>query len=127
MDEESTCGKGLAEHSALPEKLSEWMDALSEVLERHMPALDRSDDASRREHDAYARLVQQQREISARLSALASEMAGYRGLPMGKHDEAAMADPKAHAAVENYVRRGTELLTLLQESVQNDRQLLEEG
>ena len=38
--DEPTCGKGLAEHSALPAKIGAVIGAIGEVLEFHMTALD---------------------------------------------------------------------------------------
>lgn len=51
--EQPTCGKGLAENSVLPAKLGELISAIAENLEAHMQALDRTDQNSRREYDAY--------------------------------------------------------------------------
>ncbi|MGH8310602.1 MAG: hypothetical protein ACRETX_12525, partial [Steroidobacteraceae bacterium] len=65
MDEQRTCGQGLAEHAALPAKLAELTDAVAETLERHQEALDLSDESSRREHAAYVELAQQHRSTAA--------------------------------------------------------------
>jgi hypothetical protein len=125
MDDELTCGKGLAAHSALPGKLSELLAALAQVLELHMNALDLQEMSGRREHEAYARLVEQHRDLASRLRAVAAEMAGYRDLPIAKHDEAAMAAPEAAAAFARYVQVERELLQFLQRAVADDQQMLE--
>ena len=43
---------------------------------------------------------------------------------MAAHDEQAMADPRAGAAFERFVRREEELITLLEGRIEEDRQLL---
>jgi hypothetical protein len=43
MDDQPTCGKGLAEHAVLPAKLGELIVSVAGVLEAHMPALDLTD------------------------------------------------------------------------------------
>jgi hypothetical protein len=82
MDEQRTCGKGLAERSVLPEKLGRLIAALAEVLEVHTKALDLADGYSKVEHAAYSRLVEEHRKIAAELAATAERMAGYWNLPM---------------------------------------------
>jgi hypothetical protein len=44
MEEEPTCGKGLAEQSVLPAKLGQLMASLADNLEVHLKALDLPDD-----------------------------------------------------------------------------------
>jgi hypothetical protein len=51
-----------------------------------MEALDLTDDHSREEHEAYRELARGHRKIAAELRATARRMAGYRDLPMGRHD-----------------------------------------
>lgn len=126
MPEEPTCGKGLAENSVLPAKLGELIGAMGEVLEVHMQALDLNDVNSKQEFEAYKDLVRENREIAASLAATAWEMAGYRDLPMGRHDEVAMAQPRALEVFENFVMRKQELLALLQESIEQDQRMLDQ-
>jgi hypothetical protein len=122
--EKQTCGKGLAENSGLPEKVSELNAALAGVLETHIKALDLADENSRRENDAYERLARQHRETAALLEAIAREMAAYRDLPMGRHDMQVMAGPEPLAAFERYVRVKRELLALLEETLSQDEAML---
>lgn len=122
--EDHTCGKGLAENSALPEKLSELIAAIAGVLETHMKALDLTDENSRKEHEAYAELVRKRCETADRLAATAREMAGYRDMPMGRHGMEAMAGPEPLIAFERYVRVKRELFTLLQEALTEDEKML---
>jgi hypothetical protein len=124
METQPTCGKGLAEHSILPAKLGEWTAAVAENLELHMEALDLSDENSRRERDAYLALAEEHRQIAKQLQTTAGRMAGYRDLPMGRHDPKAMASPRIRAAFERFVEREQELLALLQRRVEQDRRML---
>jgi hypothetical protein len=124
MDGQPTCGKGLAEHSALPAKLAELEDALAENLEAHQMTLDLSDGNSRKELDAYVTLAREHRAIAAQLRQTAEHMAGYRDLPMGRHDERAFADPKLFDAFEKFVRAEEDLLVQLQAAVERDRGML---
>lgn len=126
MDEEPTCGKGLAEHSALPAKMGELIATLAENLELHMRALDLTDESARQEHDAYQDLATSYRRIAADLQATAARMAGYRDLPMGRHDEEAMSGPQVGEAFAGFVSRAQELLELLQRRVEQDREMLAE-
>jgi hypothetical protein len=123
-EEEQTCGKGIAENSALPAKLGELTAVLAGVLEAHMKALDLSDENSRTEHDAYERLARELRETAARLEATAREMAGYRDLPVGRHDMEAMTSGDQAAMFEHYVGVKRELLALLRETLAQDEEML---
>lgn len=122
---QQTCGKGLAENSVLPAKLGEVISAMAGNLETHMKALDLTDPNSQAEHDAYEKLLKDLRQTAAQLSVTASEMAGYRDLPMGRHDQKAMAHPRVRDAFEHFVQRKRELLELLKQTEGRDNQLLE--
>ncbi len=124
MDDQPTCGKGLAEHSALPSQLAELEDALAENLELHQTTLDVSDANARKELEAYVRLAEQHRGIAAQLRATAEEMAGCRDLPMGRHDERALADPRLIKAFAKFVKAEQELLAQLQRAIGRDQQML---
>ncbi len=124
MDDRPTCGKGLAEHSAMPAALGALMAALAENLELHQGTLDLTDPSSRAELAAYVELVKEQREIADQLLATASRMAGYKDLPMGRHDERALADPRLLAAFETFVKREEELLELLLTAHERDAEML---
>ena len=93
MSQQPTCGQGLAEHAALPEKFADVIGAVAENLEIHLGALNPSDKRSRPEFDAYVALTTEHREIESRLRALALQMEGYRDLPMAEHDMAVMTSP----------------------------------
>jgi hypothetical protein len=124
MDEQSTCGKGLAEHSVLPAKLGELTAAMAETLEAHQEALDVTDENARKELHAYVKLAQEFRCVAGQLQASAEHMAGYRDLPMGRHDQRAMAGPKVLDAFTKFVRFEQELLALLRQAVERDQKML---
>jgi hypothetical protein len=126
MEQQRTCGQGLADHAALPAKLAALTDAVADVLERHLHALDLSDERSRTEHAVYTDLAQQHRSTAAQLQATAHQMASYRDLPMGRHDPANIVDAKAVEAFEHFVRHEEELLSLLQRRLAQDRTMLAE-
>ena len=121
-----TCGKGLAASAVLPERLGAVMTAMAEVLHVHMEALDPEDDASKREHEAYRRVSQQLVQMASQLDVLAREMAAYRDVPMGRHDMEAMNRPIVRESFAAFVGRKQELLTLLQETEESDREMLEQ-
>lgn len=125
MSEEQTCGKGLAENSMLPAKLGELISAMAGNLDAHRHALDLSDQSSRAEDQAYETLLKDLRQTAAQLSVTASEMAGYRDLAMGRHDEKALTHPRVREAFEQFVQHKRELLELLQQTEERDNQLLE--
>jgi len=122
--EQPTCGKGLAENSILPAKLGELISAMAENLEVHRKALDLTDQNSQAEYDAYEKLLKELRQIAAQLSVTAYEMAEYRDLPMGRHDEKAMTHPRVREPFEKFIERKQELLSLLEQTAERDSQLL---
>jgi hypothetical protein len=124
MDEQPTCGKGLAEHSALPAKLGELAAAMAETLEVHQQALDVTDENARKEHHAYVKLAQEFRCVAAHLQVTAEHMAGYRDLPMGRHDQRAMAAPAGAQAFTKFVRIEKDLLEMLRAAVERDQKML---
>jgi hypothetical protein len=52
-------------------------------------------------------------------------MAGYRDLPMGRHDQKAMTHPRVEDAFKKFVHSKQELLELLEKTEERDHQLLE--
>ena len=110
----STCGQGLAAHSALPAKLAELVVSMAENLELHLNALDLTDEDALREHRVYVKLAEGLRTSAAQLAAIGDEMAGHADLPMGRHDEEAMSTLEVIEAFERFVRVQQELADLLQ-------------
>jgi hypothetical protein len=126
MDDQQTCGRGLAEHSALPARLAEVTEAMASNLQVHMQALELDDEPAREEHAVYLRLAEEQRQAAARLRAVANEMAAARDLPMGRHDAQTMSSPEVGDAFRRFVKAKQELLDLLQGMVEEDRRMLAE-
>jgi hypothetical protein len=123
--DQPTCGKGLAENSILPARLASLLSAMAENLQVHMKALDLTDSNSLEEHKAYDGLVKEIQRTAAQLEKTAHRMAGYRDLPMGRHDQQAMTHPQVGQAFERFVEQKQELFSLLQQTAERDRQLLE--
>jgi hypothetical protein len=124
MEEQQTCGKGLAENSVLPRKAGELIDALAENLELHLDALDRGDDAGRAEHDAYTSLAARHRRIAADLRSVSEEMAGYRDLPMAPHDMAVIGSPRIGEAFARFLAAEQELAAVLEAGIRRDEAML---
>jgi hypothetical protein len=124
MADQPTCGQGIAANASLPAKLAELTAAVASNLEAHMPTLDRADPAAAREHQVYGELAAEHRDLAARLTATAAHMAAQRELPMGRHDEAALAGPEVRAAFEHLVRVQGELAELLRERLALHRAML---
>jgi hypothetical protein len=124
VEEQPTCGEGLAENATLPARLGAVSAAMADVLEVHMRALDTTETNAEKEHDAYARLVDEHRENAASLRSVADHMAGCQRLPMAAHDESAMTSPEAREAFAAFVSAKQQLLYLLREQADQDRQML---
>jgi hypothetical protein len=126
MDDQPTCGKGLAGNASLPAAVGELMAAMAGVLDVHQRALDLTDEHARPEHHAYVTLVLELRAIAAQLSAAAERMAGYADLPMGRHDEAAIAGPEAIFAFDRFVKAQGALHRRLGALVEDHAAMLEQ-
>lgn len=94
MNEPRTCGKGLAERSALPARVSALTAAIAEVFETHQQTLDLTDHSARAEQIAYQQLANDYRGLTSQLRAAANRMLGYRDIPMARHDPEAMLAPE---------------------------------
>jgi hypothetical protein len=119
--EQQTCGQGLAEHSVLPARLAEVIEAMADVLRVHMQALELDDEPAREEHAVYLRLAEEQRQAAGRLRFIADEMAAARDLPMGRHDAQTMRSPEVGEAFQRFVKARQELLHLLQRMAGQDQ------
>jgi hypothetical protein len=122
--EEWTCGRGLAENSALPALLADVVEAMAGNLQAHLQALELDDEAARQEHAVYLRLTEEQRQAAGRLRAVAAEMAAARDLPMGRHDEQTMTSPEVADAFRRLVAAKQELGALLQSTAEGDQRML---
>ena len=124
MDDQPTCGKGLAANAELPNQLSVLTAALAGVLEQHMPALDLTDQRSAHEHEEYRQLSEQFRTIAAQLHKAAAHMMSLRDLPMGKHDFRVMAAAGPRDAFRDFVAVEQEVANLLEQRLKQDRVML---
>lgn len=121
-----TCGQGLAEHSALHEKLSALLATIASNLQLHLASLDPSDETSRPEYDAYTALVRQHSDLAARHRSAAEQMASYRHLPMANHDPDVLGGALVMSAFRQLINDQEQLLDLLGEWVARDRALLDD-
>jgi hypothetical protein len=124
MDEQQTCGRGLAEHSVLPARLAEVIEAMADNLRVHMGALELDDEPAREEHAVYLRLAEEQRQAAGRLRAIAGEMAAARDLPMGRHDLQTLSSPEVADAFRHFVAAKRELAATLQRMAEEDQRML---
>lgn len=122
--QQPTCGQGLAGNAALPARMAEVTGLLADILELHLPSLDLTDPVSQREHEVYQELLRGYRESAARMAETARSMAGYRDLPMGRHDPAAAASPSMVDTFEKFIQSKRDLLALLQAAVADDTEML---
>ena len=124
MDEPLTCGRGLADRSALPARLSALAAAIADVLESHQQTLDLTDDNARTELAAYQQLASDYRHLTSQLRATADRMAGYRNLPMARHDADAMGAPDILEAFARLVERERDVAAILEKWLEEDRAML---
>ena len=124
MDKPRTCGKGLAERSALPARLSALAAAIADVLERHQQTLDLTDNNARAEHTAHQQLSSDYRSLTLQLRATADRMVGYRDLPMARHHADAMVAPDIRETVANLVERERDVAAILETWIEEDQAML---
>ena len=123
-DPPSTCGEGLAQNAVLPSKLSELLASLARILEVHTRALDRTDERTAAEHDAYIAVAASHRAAAQSLQALAESMRSHRGIPMGRHETAVLLSKDALQAFEEFVRLERELKELLDQHIEEHQKML---
>jgi hypothetical protein len=124
MDEQQTCGRGLAEHSVLPAQLAGVIEAMADNLRVHMQALELDDEPAREEHAVYLRLAEEQRQAAGRLRAIAGQMAAASDLPMGRHDTQTLTSPEIADAFRQFVKAKQELAATLQRMAEEDQRML---
>jgi hypothetical protein len=127
MSDEWTCGKGLAKNAELPARLADVADAMARLLEGHTRALDMSHDACRQEYDAYRRVAEDWRGAAPVLHAIATQMAGYKDLAMGPHDQSVMTGPELVRAFERFVTAERELADVLKRQLDEYGPLLDQA
>jgi hypothetical protein len=120
---ETTCGRGLAQHAAIPAKMGSLLYALAETLELHRATLQLEDPKAGKEDDAYRDLASSYRQIAALVQKTAAQMEGYRDLPMAAHDEKAFG-PAHVEAFRKFVKAQSELLATLRTAADGDEKML---
>jgi hypothetical protein len=113
MEEQQTCGKGLAANAEVPAGLAELLVAMADVLEVHTRALDPADERAFREVQASRAVIVEQRKAASQLDAVAGLMRSERELPMAPHDPEAMRSPAAAQALDRYRAAAAELQRVL--------------
>ena len=126
MDEPTTCGQGLAASAPLPARAGALVTAMAAVLDDHRRALPLTDDAARREAEAYEAIAGLLRSSGEQLDAAAERMVASRDLPMGAHDTDALSSPHAAEVFAAFVRRERELVELLGQRIESDEAMLAE-
>lgn len=124
VQEEDTCGHGLAAQAPLPNAFAELMASVAEVLQVHMQALDLTDANAKIEHNAYEGLVEQHRAVAEQLRATGEALTGCRALPVARHDTDAMASTDAVTTFSRFLQAERQLVALLQERLPGDEQML---
>jgi hypothetical protein len=127
MEDQPTCGKGLAAHASLPALLGDVMSSMAEVLAHHMTALDLGDPNTRAEYEAYGALVDGHRTSADQLHSIALRMAASRDLPMGRHDVSVMGDETATRVLERLVQQEEALVAVLRSRVAEHRAMLSDS
>jgi hypothetical protein len=123
-EDEWTCGRGLAHHSAVPAKMADYLAALTRTLRTHLRTIDRSTAPGQDEWDAYRKLADAYADLADGLGTAAARMRGYRDLPAAPHYEKELADPVLTEAFATFVKIETELAALLRASAEQDQEML---
>lgn len=123
-NEEWTCGRGLAHHSAVPARMADYLAALTEILRTHLRTIDTSTAPGQDEWGAYRQLADAYAALADGLGTTASRMRGYRDLPAAPHHEEELADPVLMEVFAKFVEIETELAALLQASADQDQAML---
>ena len=121
MQEQLTCGQGLAHNAVLPSHLAEVASGMAAVLEHHMTALPADDP----EFAAYNQIAEQHRAAAASLAEAARLMTAARNLPIAPHDMTIMTSPAAGETFADLVAAKRRLATLLHTQDAEDQQFLE--
>lgn len=122
-EDEPTCGRGLAQASAVPAGLASVAAGLAENLEVHLRALDLSDTAAVQEQETYESIARSLHSAAVSLRTAAVEMHSAESLPVAAHDMAAMTTPEIVDAFGGYVTAADNLRQLL-EAERSDNELM---
>jgi len=120
MQEQPTCGQGLAQNAVTPAHLAQVAATMAAVLEVHMSALNAADP----EFEAYRQITDHHRRAATELEEAARLMADARDLPMGSHDMSVMTGPAVLDTFSDLVSAKAHLTALLHAQETEDQQLL---
>ncbi len=124
MEEQPTCGRGLAQSAVVPAALAAVAAGLAENLEVHVRALDPGDAAAAQEQGVYERVAHRLHSAAADLQAAAAEMTSAVDLPMGAHDIAAITTTDVLDAFQGHVAAEDDLRRLLEARREENEQML---
>jgi hypothetical protein len=124
VEEEPTCGRGLAQSSVVPSGLAAVAASLARNLELHTRALNVGEAATVHERDVYERIVRSLRSAATDLQTAAADMASAVDLPMGPHDMAAITTPDVLDAFAGYVAAEDDLRRMLDAQHVDNEQML---
>lgn len=124
MDDQPTCGRGLAAHAPVPAQLGRLVEATAAVLQAHLGMLDLSDPFSVAEREVYRVLIDEHGRAAEVLLGLAQRMAAARELPMGRHIDVPEATVAMRHAFAQFVECEMELQGMLESRLAQDRQML---
>jgi hypothetical protein len=118
-----TCGEGLAQHAAVPQRMAIYLAELAETLELHRAMLVLDDERSKKEDAVYRDLAASYRDVAANLRETADRMAAQRDLPMGAHDQSQWTD-KHMKAFARFVHEQGALASVLRTAAARDERML---
>jgi hypothetical protein len=124
VKEDPTCGRGLAQSSAVPAGLAAVAAGLARNLEIHTRALNVGDAAAAHERDVYERVARSLRSAATELQTAAADMASAVDLPMGVHDMAAITAPDVLDAFARFVAAEDDLRRMLDAQHVDNEQML---
>jgi hypothetical protein len=124
VEEQPTCGHGLAQNTVVPAALAAVAAGLAQNLEVHTRALDPDDAAAVQERSVYESVACSLRSAAAELRAAAEEMVSAVHLPMGAHDMAAITTIDVLDAFESYVAAEDDLCRLIDARREENAQML---
>jgi predicted glycosyl hydrolase (DUF1957 family) len=122
--DEWTCGKGLAHHAAVPEKIAEFVAALASVLRTHLPTIDTEQPEGRAEWAAYDELATSYMDLADELARTAGRMKGYSSLAAAPHHDEALSDPVLKDVFARFVEVEDGLAELLRRSADENKEML---
>ena len=126
MEEQPTCGQGLATHALVPQLFAAYLNATADNLITHLPMLVAGDADTQHERSVYEHLSTSHREVAAMLDAIATEMKEHHDMRMGQHDVEAMSHENVTKALETMVRAEAQLVAQLELQLAEHRAMVDE-